>query len=263
MTEARYVYAILSRDASPLPDVGGLQESAVTLVQHRDLCAATSVIDPSNLQATPENALRHEAVVEALQRVGPLLPVRFGTVLADTPAVIRALSEHHDTLVADLVRLGGTAEYGLTLLWGRPQAGEGAEGTAPRGPEDRDDSEPAGPGTRYLQARLMDHRRDAALRARAAQVVDAVEGLVRPHALDSRWTIRPGPRIAARAAYLLHHGTEEAFQQAFEASRAAHPELRFLLSGPWPPYNFVTAPESSEASVEHGELQTQVPTSRR
>ena len=30
--------------------------------------------------------------------------------------------------------------------------------------------------------------------------------------------------------------------------RRAHPDLRFLLSGPWPPYSFVTPPEGGERS---------------
>jgi hypothetical protein len=262
MSEGRYVYAILGSD-TPLPvDVTGLRGSRVETVCHRALCAATSAIDATELRVTAHDALEHEAVVEGLRQFGPAIPVRFGTVLAGTPAVVRALSERYDTLVADLARLAGTVEFGLSVLWEEPDWDAGTEppittlgGIA--------SDEPGKPGSRYLRARLLQHRRDAARRAKAEAAARALDTLFHPLVLDTRWTIRPSSRVAARAAYLLHLSAVEAFQQAFEEARVLHPDLRFLLSGPWPPYNFVTTPESGAAAVADTEGRPAYTANRR
>lgn len=260
MTEARYVYAILPCGTAP-PAVTGLQDNPLLFVRHRDLCAATSVVNLAHIR-TAANALRHEAVVEALGRVGPALPVRFGTTLPDESAIVRALSDRYATLLADLDRLTGTVEYGLTALWKEPAQDRLPEGRSPD-PGAPGGDLPGGPGTRYMRARLAMYQQEAARRDRAAEAARVLDRQLRPAALDGRWTIEPTARVAARAAYLLQQSSVEAFQQAFDASRAACPNLRLVLSGPWPPYTFVTSPETSAAAANGSESRIDRPPSRR
>ncbi|MBI4492868.1 MAG: GvpL/GvpF family gas vesicle protein [Chloroflexi bacterium] len=93
---------------------------------------------------------------------------------------------------------------------------------------------------RYLLARLAEDRREAELRARAGAIARAVDEALCPYALERRCTVLPTPRLALRAAYLLEPVRIGAFWAAFEQVRRARPDLRCLLSGPWPPYSFVT-----------------------
>ncbi len=58
-------------------------------------------------------------------------------------------------------------------------------------------------------------------------------------------TFLPTLCLVLRTAYLL----EAARAPAFDALRPAYPHLRFLLSGPWPPYTFVTPMETGEPLV--------------
>lgn len=243
MTGSMYVYAILPC-GTPLPSsLSGLNGQPLMTVPYRQLLAATSSVDPAGLQPTAEAVLTHEAVVETLRQFGSLLPVRFGTILPDTEAVTAALSRRYDTLLADLARLGDKVEFGLTVLWAEPASGrdrrESPEIAAPEGAAGRGDAE--APGTRYLRARVIEQRRDALLRENAEALADVLDAELGRYALDHRRTIHPTPRIAMRAAYLLHPSNVADFHQAFEGARSSHPAARFLLSGPWPPYSFVSA----------------------
>src|SRR5207248_4985702 len=101
----------------------------------------------------------------------------------------------------------------------------------------------------YLQTRLAARRREAAMRERARALARELDGELSVHALDRRCSLLPTPRLAVRAAYLLEPGRVPAFQDAFAQLRRAHPDLRLLLSGPWPPYSFVTPPEGGERSA--------------
>ena len=244
MASACYVYAILARE-TPLPaGLRGFNGAAVSTVPYRALAAATSPLERYPPRPTPENVWRHEAVVEALRAQGPALPVRFGTVLADAAAVAHALAARYDVLAADLDRLGDKVEFGLTVLWDPPiTPGEDlAPGSGAA-------VEAQGRGARYLRARLAAHRREAAMRERARALARELDRDLSVHALERRCTLLPTPRLAVRAAYLVEPGRVPAFQDAFAQLDRAHPALRVLLSGPWPPYSFVTPPEGGERSA--------------
>jgi hypothetical protein len=247
MASACYVYAILARE-TPLPaGLRGIDGAAVALVPYRALAAATSPLEHGPPRPTPQNVWRHEAVVEALLAQGSALPVRFGTVLAEAAAVARALAARYDVLAADLARLGDKVEFSLSVLWDPPRSQE--QEPAPR-------RAAPGPGARYLHARLAASRREAAAREQAQALAHEMDRELSVHTLERRCTLLPTPRLAVRAAYLLEPGRVPAFQDAFAQLRRAHPALRLLLSGPWPPYSFVTPPQGDEQAAERPPVGT-------
>lgn len=254
MSDAYYVYAIVANDSMVPAELAGFHGRPVELIAHGSLAAAASVVDPAGLQPSTERVLTHEEVVERLGETVPLLPVRFGTLFADRDGVVAVLVKQYDTLLADLHRLGDKVEFGLTVLWsdaGRDAGEDGSVEGQVSPPHATSDT--PGPGTQYLRARVMEQRRDAALRARAHELSDFLEAQFAPFTLDSRRTILPTPRIAVRAAYLLHPSKVEAYQEAFEQSRETRPELRFLLNGPWPPYSFVSTSGENGKTAPAGE----------
>jgi len=109
-----------------------------------------------------------------------------------------------------------------------------------------------GAGTRYLRARLAESRREAGLRSAATAIARDVDGALGQHALEHRCAILPTARLAVRAAYLLDPAHLPDCQQSIEGLRRRRPDLRFLLSGPWPPYSFVSmAPPGEPSAMSH------------
>jgi hypothetical protein len=144
-------------------------------------------------------------------------------------------------LLSDLQRLGDKVEMGLTVLWDPPLE----PASTPAASSDTEHAEPLPAvqraGTRYLLGRLAEYQRENAQRARAATMAQNLDDVLAPHALDRRLSILPAPRLAVRAVYLLDPPGIEAFSEAFERLRTRYPAERYLLSGPWPPYSFVSA----------------------
>ncbi len=245
MASGCYVYAILGSDTRLPSGLAGLSGATLSTIACRDLAAAVSCADPTGLRPTSEHVLRHEAIVEALRLSGPLLPVRFGSILPDPGAVAQAIAERYAVLVADLTRLGDKIELGLTVLWG--DEGTGCDGIQPvrEGSLDLITQGATGPGTQYLRARLKEYRQEQLLQSRAKTLAQGVDDVLRNYSLESHITLLPAPRVALRGTYLLEPSKFEAFREAFEEIRQQNPRLRFLLSGPWPPYSFVTPPDAS------------------
>jgi len=242
MSAGWYVYAIIAHDGVLPAGLTGLGDSELSTVVSGRLAAVTGPLTLGGLQRTTENVLRHGAIVEALQQRGPTLPVRFGTIVPDAEAVASALDEREADLMADLARLGGKVEFGLTVLWNRPPGNDDGHSD---GSVD-DDLTEYGPGARYLRARLAVSRRDEARREVARAIAREIDAELASHVLDRRCSIAPTDRLAIRAAYLIEPTRFDECRHAIAEVRRRHSDLRVLVSGPWSPYSFVGRRQDGE-----------------
>jgi hypothetical protein len=229
--------------AGPLPGVGG---RPVYQVADRHLRAAVSRINRADLTPDLPRVRAYERVVTSCHRRGTVVPMRYGCVVDRESQVIEMLSAHSSHYEALLRELEGCVEMGLRVLlpsgpWAAvtPGGPEGCREVA--GPHPPDPAAAADRlGLAYLTARKAhyDHQdrwtteyRQAADRCRAR-----FGGLFVKCATEA-----PSPRLAVLSLYfLVPSPAVTAFRQAFR--RLSETEsARLLLSGPWPPYNFVTS----------------------
>lgn len=108
---ATYVYGIVPGDVETSPDVAGIG-GAVDTVRHGDIAALVSGIGVDRPLGTPEDLTTHARILDATTAEVPVLPLRFGAVVADQDAVARELlAPHHDEFTAALAELDGKAQY--------------------------------------------------------------------------------------------------------------------------------------------------------
>jgi hypothetical protein len=158
-------------------------------------------------ELTAEALWRHEALLEELMEERDLLPVRFGTLVADEQAAARALSERSEELAAGLDRVRGAVELALRVE-----------------PREREPLPAAPSGREYLRSKLA--RMESARR------------LHEPLAAVARDSdVQRGPELL-RAAYLVDRDAVEEFVALVRRLQREHTELALLCTGPWPPYSF-------------------------
>jgi hypothetical protein len=214
--------------------------SSVPLAEFGEGVIQERLHDPVWLE---EKVRAHDAVLEAALGRAPLVPFRFGTIYRGEEQV-RAMLREHDELGATLERLRGKVELGVKgFLDPERFAGDRAE-----------DAAEAGEGRAYL-LRKQAERDLAASRAafKAAQAektherLAAVAADARANPLhDAEVSGRPG-EMFLNGAYLVAADRLEAFRSALDELHATHQAegVRYELTGPWPPYNFVAEEEGS------------------
>ncbi|MEV7093431.1 GvpL/GvpF family gas vesicle protein [Amycolatopsis sp. NPDC051045] len=224
-------YAITRNHPSAL-DIG----PAPRLIGYRDLGVVVSEVAPARFDridtldpvdgTLAELAREHDAVVRAVFRSEPVLPLRFGTVLDGEDAARRLLEAGYDQARDCLDEVAGHREWGVRVRHTEPAA------------TSRPDA--AGlTGTQYLVRRR--ERLKAIQRARedvagtAGRLVEAL----RRHAADSVGRARPHG-VLMNTAYLVKTGQEAAFHAEVEwFARELHAAGATVeTSGPWPPYSF-------------------------
>jgi hypothetical protein len=162
---------------------------------------------PAGEDPTPEMLWAREAMLEDLMAQRDLLPVRFGTVVADEDAAARAIEERHDELAAGLDRVRGAVELSVRVYVR----------------EEPDEPVPSS-GREYLHAKAGGARR-----------ADLVHEPLAAIARES--VIRSGPELL-RAAYLVDRDAVTAFVERVQALQRSQPELALVCTGPWPAFSF-------------------------
>jgi hypothetical protein len=227
-----YVYAITDAPHLAAEAPRGLADEPLAVRAHESIAAVISRHAPGNRPSpVAENLWRHEQVVEWLMQAHAVLPARFGTTFADDVKLDAALAAHHGPLAAGLERVRGCVELGLRVMW------EPAPQPSPAPPAN---SQPgATTGREYMAARLAEEQRRRDERRRAETLADALDPSLRGLAADSTRQILPAPQLPLTAAYLVPRELTTEFKRRVEELAAAHPAVRLVCTGPWPPYHFV------------------------
>jgi hypothetical protein len=197
------------------------------------LAAACSVVSDACARPDVSRATAYAWVVAALHKVATVIPFRYGNCLDASEQVLDLLRLHGAEFLRSLDEVEGCDEMGLRILLGdRPGlACAPAAGAAP-----------AGNGREYLEGRRARYAaeqcdEEAAARA-AAEARGALEGLALKCCQE-----RSGPAEGRLLSlfFLVRRENIERFREAFRQLQQ-RTSAKMLLSGLWPPYNFVGYP---------------------
>ena len=243
---AWYVYGVVPADVDPASFAGteGVGSGHVELVSSGGLAAIVGRVPLEEFGEEPlrrnlerrdwleATARAHDGVLaEALGRA-PLVPLRFGTVYRSEEGVREMLAERATELGEAIERLRGRVELGVKAFLLEPdEAGA-----------------PPSSGREYLL-----RKKEARATARSAQT-EAFESVRALHehlaslADDSRVNPPQQRELSGRdetmllnGAYLVGVAQQPAFSAAVDEHRDERLEL--VVTGPWPPYNFVDREE--------------------
>jgi len=217
----------------------GIADAAVRTIEHGELAAIVSPVEPKPLPAKRRDLLRHSDVLQAAFTAAPVLPFRFGTVLASDEAVLdELLTARYEELVGLLQRFEGLSELRLRAVFVEEailaeivrddariaalRAATRAAGTA---------------GAHHVE--LGESVAHALADRRAAAGDEIVASLV-GHALDVHVDEQRDELEIARASFLVEERARPKLERAAEGLAERHRgRIAFDLIGPMPPHSFV------------------------
>ena len=213
------VHCILRNGLAAVP---ATVERSVRLVASGNLAAAVTSFAPK--EETSARLLAYESVVSALHASCAVIPLRYGCVMDREARIGEMLDERRAEYEALLDRLEDQVEIGLRVLWE----------AVPAAPD------PSGrPGTTWLAGMRQRHSAASGLtgaeREWAGSLCAGLSDLYSGVNMEASEV--KGSRVVslyflvARAVLLQFRG---------QLGRIVSGQgRRFLVSGPWPPYNFV------------------------
>jgi hypothetical protein len=213
----------------------------VELVEKHGLCSAIAQLTHRERAYETSDILRYHEIIAWFHKQVTVIPFRFGTVLdeyTDAERLMERRADHYKKLLQDL---DGCSEMGVRAIVEEPrlQTQESDSVTAFQV------SSGEHPGKMYLSQLRIRHQLELA----ATQADEAaIERYRTPFAgmfrkfrseVSRSEGTTPGPDTVMRSLYFLVPKELLApFRRTF-ADLAAREDAKLLLSGPWPPYNFV------------------------
>jgi hypothetical protein len=230
MAMAYLVYCVLRHPIVLDEPLKGLMDKDVFFVTAPSLCMAVSDFDSEEHMPNVPELLVYGNVVEYLFRRQTVIPMRFGCFLDGLPDIQRILEEkkhQYDTL---LMELDGCVEMGIRILLPH------------RVLETQKENEIKNvDGCQYLARRkehyLMQEEISRYHQALLDRCIQVFSELSRRHRTE---TVAKNDSVVASLYFLIPKNETDRFRQNFHRF-VEKEETKLLMSGPWPPYNFVTA----------------------
>jgi Gas vesicle synthesis protein GvpL/GvpF len=248
-----YVYGVVGRAPDAAPAVARaralMREHKPTLIEAGELTAIASRVpldefaeeelparlnDPAWLA---EKVTAHEDVLEHALAVTPVVPLRFGTIYRDEPAVRRFLTENEEGLQEALGRVGSFVEVGVKAYLDH----ERLQRVLVAEPPGDGPAEATGTGRAYLLRRQSERRAREEAEAFAAECAAASHAAVAAAAAESRTNAPTLDGMILNAAYLAESVAAVEAAVATLRERYGPYGVRYDVTGPWPAYNFVAA----------------------
>lgn len=256
--EIWWAYCVLAasdRDAAPVGFAGVDPSGPVEVIAEGDLVAVVSEVPRSDysddrlrehlndVEWVERVARAHESVLERALENATVLPLRLCTLYSDRDGVAAMLREQGPLLRKALESLQGRREWGVKLFVDPDRLAEVAEadaGTAAGG---------GSSGAAYMARRQQERQIGARARELGDTAAQEVHTQLERVAEAARSNPPQRPEVHGRdsqmllnGAYLVAREREHEFEEAIASLREQWEESGFELelTGPWPPYNFVS-----------------------
>jgi Gas vesicle synthesis protein GvpL/GvpF len=253
-----YVYGVIDSVDEINERMSGVGGSAVYSIPYREMGVVVSGMDPATQAAAENHVLEHEAIVERLTVDFTVLPMRFWTVVDGREDLLSMMDSHYSGFKTNLERLRDKLEFGVKVIWpadkvkqniisrlrsDKPQA-SGPHGSA---------------GIQFMNEKFRQYKIEKEFQARAERFVNVMDMFLGKFAVEKRLRKLKTEKLLLDAVYLVEKSRAFNFREAFWHLKNAHPGFKFLLSGPWPVYNFIAASRRSghDKNVEAADLLAQ------
>jgi gamma-glutamylcyclotransferase (GGCT)/AIG2-like uncharacterized protein YtfP len=239
-----YVYGFMrAADVASIAEGGvGDPPAAVDRVVEGELAALVSAVGAEGIAPRRANLMAHGEVLRRSLECGPVLPLRFGIVMAGEDAVRAEVARRAAELTGLLDSLEGRAEMSVSALYREevmlrevidehPEIARAREAIQGR-------SEAATHFERIRLGELVAQAVEAKRAVDSGAILRELEPLAVAVAPDDPLH----ERMVVNAAFLVEHDRLQEFDSAVErVSRDRAQRMQFKLLGPLPPHSFVGA----------------------
>ena len=226
----------------------GVQDQPVEFVLAKGFAAAVSRITGPEPPLSIDQLKIYQQVIDTLFLKQTLIPLRYGAVFKTKAGVEQMLESSGPAWLDRLEMIRGCVEIGIRVIpAGDPEEERThdtptAENTIPPGQATVNHRTNRLTGTAYLRSRRDHYQKADRLIEDTDRIIERYITPFQSLAKQWQWEKKKDTAASLGIYFLIPRDRVEAFKHQY---REAAPDIpgKSCLSGPWPPYNFVS-PES-------------------
>jgi hypothetical protein len=234
-----WLYAVTATGVQTPPELLGVGEVPLRVVEHEDVAAIVSGVDPERPASGRRDLLAHSAVVDAARGGSTLVPVQFGSVLEDEDALRHGFLEPRREELLDLLRmLEGRSQFNVRARYIEDQVLAEIVRESPEVAELRRRTRDAPEELVYADKVRLGELIARRMAEKRGLDADLLLEVVVPQTV-SHVVREVGGSDVLSLAVLVDDTAEEEFTDVMEAlAEAVHERMRLELVGPLAPFDF-------------------------
>ncbi|MEI6678370.1 MAG: GvpL/GvpF family gas vesicle protein [Mariniphaga sp.] len=242
------IYTIISVKKDPaklnnlLKEMKGLSGADLYAVTFNEISAVVSDLNRTDMIADKTNALVYAGVIEILSQQFTLLPMRFGSVMESRDAILQILERNDIEIQKNLQKVENKIEFGLKVFCDSEKLLEKLIANSETEVKTSANSSPEIKNSifrDYVNQKLKTHRLEELLVNHVDSVIDGLTDHLNGMNAVSKFKKMLTPTTIIDAVILLKKEHKEQLIAEVKAFQNNYSGLNFVLTGPWPPYNFV------------------------
>jgi hypothetical protein len=198
----KYFYAVIPLNEGNNFGNIGMNDEEVYTIPYRDLAAVVSDTSEQEYELTEENVRRHEAVLRKIMEEYTIIPAEFGTVIHNDRIMKRLLSKAYSSTKECLKLVDNMVELGVKAII-----------------------------RNYAVHFDTEHRIIT-----SAEILESLKKNAEQSVSGELFS----DRLILNESFLVRKNEVNAFSEEVARLEEGHPTIKFLYSGPWAPYNFVS-----------------------
>ena len=233
-----YSYSIINSGEKLPNSINGIEGAYVYNLPYRDIGIVVSEFNEHGVKEL-KDVLDHEKVVENLMKKFTVLPFKFFTVLKNTEAVFSMMDKYYDDFIKNLDRLHNKVEFGLKVVWD----GDIIRDHIINSYEENNSllfTANNSPVTDFINEKFKNYKINNDFTTKAHECVEFVNKFFNKFAIEKKLDILKTNNLILNAFYLVEQKKQNDFKKAYKALMNNTNNLKYLFSGPWPPYNFIS-----------------------
>ncbi|MEI8216501.1 MAG: GvpL/GvpF family gas vesicle protein [Eubacteriales bacterium] len=229
--EKLYMYCISDKPIDE--DVLGMDKAKVLVFKFKDLNMIYSVID-KELKYSENNFMTHEAVLDnLLEDNATILPFRFGTCM-DLKTAKTMLGEKYKLLKRVIGNLTGKVEVGVRVMWDY----ETIRGNLISSMTIQELESKSEKVASYLNQKMKEYKIEEGIKSLAEKESEVIHKQLLACASAGKLTLLKTDNMFFNGVYLVKREDLSDFNLAYKKAADENSIYKFILTGPWPPYNF-------------------------
>ena len=238
-----YTYGIIDSNNGIDESINGLERARVYNIPYRDIGIVASNFTKQTQDITKNHVLKHEEVVERLMENFTILPLRFLTVFYRKEDILSVTKNYYSDFRKNLNRLHNKVEFGLKVIWHGDTIRKRIINAYDKSSHNTlalVDS----PAKSFIKEKFENYKIDKKLEKEADRYIGVMDSFLGEFASEKKLERLKSKNLLLSAAYLVKKERQGDFKEAFKRLRnAVDNDLKYLFSGPWPPYNFIILAE--------------------
>ena len=240
------IYALLSVKENSdklkvfLDGIKGIAGVNLIAISTKNISAIAGEIVDKNLKTDKDSAIEYANVIEKLSQFYTLLPMRFGSLLDSAEDIINMLDRNYNEIEKNLNEIENKFEFGLKIFCDSDKLREELKlKLVDKIPLNTDSDLKYSQYRNYINKKLEEHRLEESLMAYIDSVIAEITKLLGKMKAIYKFKKMTTEITIIDAVFLLEKDRKDTLIKGVEKLQNQYKALNFVLTGPWPPYNFV------------------------